>query len=228
MSTTRARAISASADVDPDVVAQKVVDKLLSSDIFMGKLTSVFRTIVLTEMGNVLQEYQQKVSQLEDQLKRSQEDNACLLDDLEQHGRLNNLIIYGLSEDNKSENTEQRVTDMIESKLGIQVAPYEIDVAHRLGSGPGKNRPIIVKFVRRTFRKTVLANRTKLKGTCVVIKEDLSRKRLNLLKLASQKYGPRKVWSVEGKIYARIENRTIKINSAQDLESGGDVSNVQQ
>lgn len=228
MSTTRARAVSASADVDPEIVAQKVVDKLLSSDVFMGKLTTVFRTIVLTEMGNVLQEYQQKVGQLEDQLRRTQADNSRLLDDLEQHSRLNNIIIYGLPDDVKDENTEQKVTEMIEDKLGIKVGPHEIDVAHRLGGVQGKGKPIIVKFVRRLFKKTVLASRTKLKGTRIVIKEDLTKKRLNLLKLAGEKYGPRKVWSVEGRIYARIDDRTTRITSAKDLGGDGDVSNKLQ
>lgn len=86
--------------------------------------------------------------------------------------------------------------EMIESKLGTKVRLHEIDIAHRLGLGHR------VKFVRRVFKKAVLANRTKLNGTRLVIKEDLTKKRVNLLKLQGQKYGPRKAWSFEGKIYA--------------------------
>lgn len=229
MSVTRARAGCSPGDVDYDMVAQKVVEKLIASEQFIGKLTTIFREIVLSEMGNALQECQHKVSQLEDQLRRSEEENSRLLDDHEQFAKLNNIIIYGLPED-QGEKIEQKMTDLFESKLGITVALSEIDVAYRLrgGTGERKPRPVIVKFVRRLVKKTVVANRSKLKGSRIVIKDDLTGKRATLLKLAGQKYGFKKVWSMDGRIYARLDNKTVKIASSRDLESDGDVPILQQ
>ncbi len=51
-----------------------------------------------------------------------------------------------------------------------------------------------------------IATRKKLKGQKLLITENLTQLRVDALKSARAKYGDRKVWTTEGRIYAKDEN----------------------
>nr|CAI5862648.1 unnamed protein product [Callosobruchus analis]CAI5865949.1 unnamed protein product [Callosobruchus analis] len=50
-----------------------------------------------------------------------------------------------------------------------------------------------------------------LKGTRMVIKEDLTARRLKIVKTASDKYGFKNVWTVNGKIFGKTEKGVEKL-----------------
>ena len=83
------------------------------------------------------------------------------IDKLEDHSRRNNLLFYGLKEDNR-EQCENRVRDLLATKILYNVRDVntiEIVRAHRLG--PLKNdqtRPIIVKFQHYSDKQEILQN----------------------------------------------------------------------
>lgn len=136
---------------------------------------------------------------------------------LEQYTRRNNIRIFGLSE-GPNENVDLLVTELFTNKLNVRCSIEDIERAHRIGQvTPDKERPVIVKFVSYRKRDEVIKKRMLLKGTKVIIREDLTKLRLELLKQATLKYGPRKVWTRDGNIYCIENNQKKKISTFADV-----------
>lgn len=74
-----------------------------------------------------------------------------------------------------------------------------------------------MKFVSSKTKDTVIASRRKLKETKIVIKEDLTKARLDLLRRAQEKVGFRNVWSVNGKFFVNINDRKLLLTKISDL-----------
>ena len=112
------------------------------------------------------------------------------------------MLIHGLSE-TKTEDTDEMVLDVINSKLNIEMFQISIDRSHRLGKqkGPGqKLQAIIVKFTRYKERHHVFRNKKLLKGTGISVTESLTLKRMEHLKKAREQHGFGNVWTLHGKI----------------------------
>ena len=99
------------------------------------------------------------------------------LDYIENQSRRNNLKFEGIPEtagENWSQ-TEDKIRDLITTKLQLQGREVEIERAHRIGKpNPNRNRPVVVKFLKFKERSDILANSKKLKNTEYYIKEDFS------------------------------------------------------
>lgn len=92
---------------------------------------------------------------------------------------------------------------MVRNKLDIQIQKSDIDIAHRLGAfRQDENRPIICKFVSRETKTKVLRVRRNLKGSAMVIHEDLNIKNAKLLEDVLRKPEVISAWSDEGRIIA--------------------------
>ena len=73
---------------------------------------------------------------------------SSLVDRQEQYSRRNCILIHGAKE-NQYEDTDEVVINKIKSEIDLDISPGDIDRTHRIGvPSKGKNRPIIVKFVR--------------------------------------------------------------------------------
>lgn len=102
-------------------------------------------------------------------------------DDLENRSRRDNLCFDGVPEStNESwQNSEDKIKEIISSKLGIETGNYTIERAHRVGrarNSSSKPRPIVAKFANHKIRNAVLNERKHLKGTNIFIREDFSDK----------------------------------------------------
>ena len=70
--------------------------------------------------------------------------------------------------------------------MDLDTTPRDIDRTHRIGiRSKGKNRPIIVKFVRYMDRRRVFTNKKRLKRKSMSITESLTKIRMSALKEAS-------------------------------------------
>ena len=158
-------------------------------------------------------------------------------DDAEQYSRRNCLIMHGVSE-SPSENTDQKVIDIINQNLGIRIAPEAIDRSHRIYRRPSNHgnptpldsnavqrsnpRAIVVKFTRYNDRQAVYKARTKLRyaqGMKVFIHESLTSKRIQLYRETLQNNNVNSIWSQDGKIFAFTkENKRVHINSRHDID----------
>ncbi|KAI4458373.1 l1 transposable element-related [Holotrichia oblita] len=159
-------------DKDEDVeLIQKIVEKVLVSPLFLEKLVSAV-TDKLNICNNELKSCKNNIDSLDKRMLRIEE----ALDEQEQYSRRNNIRIYGVPEITH-ENTCEVFVNLCREKLKINITNSDIDCCHRLAGKEGTNKPIIVRFVRRDVKNKVFNDKRKLKGTRIVITEDLTRMR---------------------------------------------------
>ena len=126
-------------------------------------------------------------------------------------------------------NAERAVLDLCNTKLGIAIGPDCIDRTHRLGAPDSsahnegaRPQPIIVKFTSYRARQDVFMAKRRLKGTKVVITENLTKRRFELLNRAKGLRNVNAAWTSDGRIICLLGNgRKISINSEQDLRNIG-------
>ena len=104
--------------------------------------------------------------------------------------------------------------------MDLNISGYDIDIAHRLGKfEENKIRPVIVKFIQRQLKITVLRNTKKLKGTNLSINEDLTQLNQKVLSSVRLKAKDKveKGWSYEGKIYAKLKSGKTQVIGKDDF-----------
>ncbi|KAK9696368.1 hypothetical protein QE152_g31950 [Popillia japonica] len=138
------------------------------------------------------------------------------LEQLAQYTRINNLRVYGVKE-SPNEDVCKVFGDICREKLNVVVQPSDIDVIHRLKGKEDGVRPIIVRFTSRIVKKKVFTSKSKLKGSKIVIKEDLTPHRNNLLKHLSKRAPPGTYWTYDCKILSKSKNKIFHINTIQDI-----------
>lgn len=137
--------------------------------------------------------------------------------EIQMYSRKDSLKIYNLREEGGSggETAEQTacvVRDFFRRKLGVNVHQSDISVAHRLQAGKdNRERAIQVKFTRREVKMEVMRNRKKLKGTGVVLVEDLCSPYLRLFHTLRDLVGKGNVWTWEGKILCKVGGVTKRV-----------------
>lgn len=200
-----------------EAVVFKVVEKLLNSQSFMEKLTQVIDSNINNLIENKLKSYEDKITRLEQELASVKSQMNDSVDKLEQYSRLNNLRIFGI-EEKPGENTDQVIVNICKDKLGVDISLKDIDCSHRLPAKEPQHKPIIVKFISRNIKTLIYNNKKKLKNTKIVIREDLTRRRAQLLKEAASRCGVNNVWTRNGNIKIKINSKINGINTKMDLD----------
>lgn len=221
MSEYNLRNKSTSSGSDEDTILQKALDRVLTSAEFIEILCKKISEKVSLKLREDLNSAKSEISIIKKQLDEANRK----IELLEQHSRKDNLRIYGLNE-NRSECTDEEVVKMCREKLKVELLPSDICVAHRLKAKEDGIRPIIVRFTNRKAKKKVFANKSKLRGSKIIIREDLTPRKLSILREANKTLGFRAVWTNEGSIYTKSGNRIIEIKSSEDvlaLRPGGAV-----
>lgn len=147
--------------------------------------------------------------------------NENRLDSLEQYSRRNCLLVHGVIESPKEDCTAVLMKLFKEKEITL-LNPSEIDRTHRLGvpRGDAKNpRPIIIKFTSYGPRRRVFTNKKKLKGCGITITEQLTTKRMALLKEARTRYGLHNAWSLDGNVFIMFSGIKRKISNTNDFKS---------
>ena len=125
---------------------------------------------------------------------------------MQQYSRRTNVLIHGIEEEVK-EDTDKKAHDLFTEQLGLQLVEKDIARSHRLGKKTeGRNRPIIVRLLSYRQKKAVYDKKTKLKGTKVVITENLTKERYNFYKQCKEKFGPKNVSTLDGRVYRYTDN----------------------
>ena len=87
----------------------------------------------------------------------------------------------------------------VDNKLHIRVDVRDIDIAHRMGAFKADgNRPVICKFVSRMLKTRIIRERRKIKGTKIVLRDDLTLKNQKLLEDTFAVSNVKSVWSDNG------------------------------
>uniref|UniRef100_A0A6B0VA22 Tick transposon n=1 Tax=Ixodes ricinus TaxID=34613 RepID=A0A6B0VA22_IXORI len=139
------------------------------------------RLEVIESRLNALTATSEKVEQCDKNVRQLQDIVAALtekVDDLENRGRRNNIIIHGI-EESQDENTESLkglvLTEIFENKLGLKVT--SVERIHRIGRADGRRpRPVILRLYDFNEKLNLLRNSRRLKGTRIFLSEDFSRR----------------------------------------------------
>ncbi|CAH1999075.1 unnamed protein product [Acanthoscelides obtectus] len=141
------------------------------------------------------------------------------VDHLEQLQKRRSVRILGLSEA-ENENPVETLIDFLGEYLNVSCESRDVDAVFRVkgterNSGP---RVLLVIFTTLLLKQSVMsANKAKLKGSKILVYEDLSKEAYQLLRLTKEKYGPRNVWSSSGKVFVKCGDTKNCISILDDI-----------
>ena len=151
-------------------------------------------------------------------------------DDLEQYSRRNSIRINGVPHDgSKHEDTDQLVIDVLKKELNVEINKKDLDRSHRVGKTKKDHpRQIIVKFVSHNTKVMVLKKNKflKEKGSTIKVTEDLTEGRLRAIKEINEKAKGdfKKLWTIDGTIFVRLNNDNIlSMSSLVELDKFIDI-----
>jgi CII-binding regulator of phage lambda lysogenization HflD len=194
-----------------DILEGKLFEKEKENDNLKSKINQLEKQLVTTKEDEA-----QNITNL----KKILHDKTGQLNDLEQYGRRNNIRISGISEslekntNESAETTTNKILHILNEKFPkINLQESDIDIAHRLGKPKdGHSRPIIVKFVSRLKRNTIMSNRREFKGTDIFLNEDLTQiNQKVLMAIKRTKSDQEAVWSWDGKVHHKSASGDIRV-----------------
>nr|CAI5849622.1 unnamed protein product [Callosobruchus analis] len=141
-----------------------------------------------------------------------------IYNDLDQQSRKNNLRLFNFAEDEK-ENTREKVVNFLNLKMTIDIKDSDIEICYRVGKVKGDKKPrgIYLKLRDGAVRNTIYNKKKFLKGTGVVVVEDLTPARVKTVSLVSGKVLLKNVWTNSGKIYVSINGKIHLIHCEDDV-----------
>ncbi|XP_077553111.1 uncharacterized protein LOC144167823 [Haemaphysalis longicornis] len=159
---------------NPGPTVEELLDELLTGQKnIQTRLDAIEAKLKQVEAAaSAIKEVNVKVSSLE----RTVQYLEHKVIDLEDRSRRNNIIVFGIPEDEK-ETADALANTIVEgvfkNVLGVQLS--SIERMHRLErKQANKNRPVILKLFDYREKAEVLANCFKLKGTDISVSEDFS------------------------------------------------------
>lgn len=201
-----------------------LVNKICASEEF---ITEIANAITL----NITQEIQEKIVGLEKEnqslkasIQKQDETIQSLserLEKIDQNNRNRAVRIYGIG-DEKDEDTGKIVLEMLKKMKITGIDRTHFEKCYRIGKARrNKNRPVYVSFVQTNVKNKVYGNKKYLKGTGIVMREDLTAEKLKLVKATVDKIGSGgQVWTSDGRIFVKIQTRDgiLKIVSEEDVK----------
>ena len=143
------------------------------------------------------------------------------IDELEQYGRNNCLILHGLHNfPNAHSNYDKfllKVITTLNLHLNLSLDINCVDIAHPLPTARNGNTPIIIKFLRRSTRNQVFKRKRLFSRTGLAVTESLTKRRLSLLNEAKSLLGDKNVWTYKGTVFTNINSKHEKIVSQEAL-----------
>jgi hypothetical protein len=221
----RVHSNSAESDEVDESISRKIEDavkKCFQDDAFGNTLLNTIsehlsRTLsadlreAIKELKTECASLKKELDECKKELKSVKSVFTAKIDEAEQYSRRNNLRVYGVPEKHHEDSTEA-VIQLAKEKLDVDISKFDIDRCHRLGKQDAKKnspRPIIVRFSTYRMRSLVFRNKRLLKNTGITIKEDLTVLRRQLMRDATEVFGLKCVWSLDGNIKYSKEGRTF-------------------
>ena len=112
---------------------------------------------------------------------------------------------------------------MFNNNLKLNITNELIDRSHRLrqprsDTDSDRTRPIIVKFTSHETRRRVFTTKRKPKGTKLVITENLTKQRSELLKKVRSLDNVECVWTIDGRIIGLLaDGKQVAVQSERDV-----------
>ena len=191
-----------------------------SCNCFAGKKEKMEQHQELMKLSTIIDSIKVEVGQLAEMMEKQEQ----YLDDLEQYGRSNCLLLHGNNINHRisSMDVEKYVLNILNTRLNLpaSVSDSDIDICHPLPSKTNK-KPItcIIKFVRRSIWNMIYSHKN-LKtsnGPKLSITESLTKKRLKIVEEARKVFGFGNVWSMKGIVYCLFKGKKQAIIKLSDI-----------
>lgn len=206
---------------------EKSLIEALKSDNVIKEISNAIINSVTRCFAERFNDYEAKIAALETEIQslksnsQKNADDSCdksrkkmeqKVDNIEQKLKNNNIRLIGIKETD-GEDVLTQVKNIFEKRLNIPVS-NEIAYAHRVGrKNKEKPRHIVVSFKDNNFKNTVYGKKKLLKGTFIVIKEDLSNGRWKLVQELAEIHGVKNVWTFNGAVFVRSGENVKKLIS---------------
>lgn len=202
-------------------ISQRTAKNYLSDKAFMELFANNLAELVMRKLTPEIDRLTQKCNSLEGDIKHHRSENAEIrekLDNMEQQKKRKCLRFYGVTE-KVNEDTTQLLCELVTSKMNVDISTGDVAVCYRIGQQQENNkpRPIYVKFRSMEISARVYANKKKMNATKIIIREELTRRRHELLIQVAEKVGRRNVWTRKGKIFCIHDGRRLQIDKPEDL-----------
>lgn len=223
------RKVTKEENVDLQTNIKTLVNKICGSEDFISQLADSICKVIGNHFEDRIQLLEKDNNELKIKLKNYEEtiDNLLIKNEkLEQMSKNKAIRIYGVKE-TKNESVDKVVLDIINNMKvntngkDIIYGMEDIENCFRIGKPlRGKPRPILVNFIHQSSKNLIYNEKKKLKGSGIVIREDLTKEKANIVKMALEKVGDGgNVWTNHGRIYAKVSSsdNIVQINSKEDL-----------
>ena len=110
--------------------------------------------------------------------------------------------------------------------IGVSVTQTDISVSHRLPGRPGSARSIIVKFVRRDTKTSMMKNKRRLRDLDrkgVFLNDDLTPFRAKLARTLRNVSTIGNVWTIDGRIFCMTTVNGSEIRKVVESPEGLDL-----
>lgn len=195
---------------------QDTVRDIFNTEYLREIVDNVIKTSGVIELQDKVKQQEAEINSLKLECNRLK--NTA--DKLDRQSRNKNLRVFGVPHA-RGENLEEKLLDVFRSKLRADIGAGDIDQCYRLKNSPNSNKPapVFVRFSSYKCRDILLRDRKSLKGTNVVITEDLTTDVYGLFKAARRELGQRKVWTLNGRVFTKSNNIKVEIQSLDDVRN---------
>lgn len=199
-----------------------IIEESVNDSRFLATLAKCVADIVLDKMNDKFDSLLLKTDVLQEKVNTLQAENNDLrkrMNRLEQNQRMRRLRFTGVREGDK-EDVMQSITHLLTNKLNLASSDIHIEKCYRIPvKDKNKVRPVIIDFSTQKCRDLVYNRKNKLRGSTIIINEDLTQFNYKLLNSCKSTFGQKNVWSRNGRIYvSSVAGGKKMIECAEDLK----------
>jgi hypothetical protein len=155
-------------------------------------------------------EYEQTINSLRDDIRH----NKAHAIRNEQYSRRCSIKILGIPEEERGtvENCDEKVVEVINKYMMVEVTTEDIEVAHRVKSWTSKEgaRSMVVRFRAKEKRQEVINQRGRLKDTVYKVVEDVCKDIILYLNRLRNYSLVKQAWYWAGKIYVKDQQDHVE------------------
>ena len=208
--------------------AEKAITNLLP------RIVEAISGSVVEIMHKKMEEMENKIVELENDLKKERILNVMRQDKHEQFTRRDNVVVEGIKEKNQGEETRETLilsVQAVANSIGVRMNKESVGDIHRVGRRrDGKPRPVVI-HTNRWNKTTLMANKKKLRENGAIkddaqfcervsLYEDLTKARRNIFKTVKTKESDNVAFcfTKDGSIVTKMKNgQFVTIDDADDL-----------
>lgn len=216
-------------------VSKAIKNDLLISQIAKKVTEAIIQTMenkllnIETSVAELKEDYGKMNTKIEDKTKYLQnkinilsgerDEMESKIDQMDQATRSSNLRVFSMKETSK-EDTRKVLIETLNKNMSLNLIESDILLCYRIGkSEQKKSRGVFLKLKDLETKKMIYSKKKLLKGTGIVIREDLTSLRVNLLNEAIRIQGLKNVWTEHGKIYVNKDSKVYIIRNRNDFNT---------